>query len=225
MMNRCLIFGMLLGISLFFSSCFQMIEDITVKEDGSGNVTLTANLSQSRTKLASILLLDSVNGHKVPNQQEIRRELSNMAKELSAIPGISQVKHEVDFNKYIITLRFAFADVKNLSAATDKVFKKMEINAGAHASYTYDPTKRVFARVYKHVPRASAEFNKLKAADREVFNGANFTTVYRFHAPVTKQSNPQAKIAASGQAVMLQGSILDLINGKIDISNQIQLTK
>src|SRR5690606_21317732 len=98
-----------------FSSCFQIIEDITVREDGSGTVTLTANLSQSRTKLTSIMLLDSVNGYKVPSQADIRAEMAGLAQQLSAISGISNVTYQVNFETYIAVVKFAFDDVSNLN--------------------------------------------------------------------------------------------------------------
>jgi hypothetical protein len=58
------------------SSCFEVIEEIAIKNDGTGDVVLTINLSQSKTKVASVMLLDSVQGYKVPSKQKIQQELN-----------------------------------------------------------------------------------------------------------------------------------------------------
>ncbi|MEC3880624.1 hypothetical protein [Parapedobacter sp. 10938] len=67
---------LLLPLCALFSSCFQLIKEMTVNSDGSGTFALTANLSQSRSKLASVMLLDSINGHKVPSKPDVRKEIS-----------------------------------------------------------------------------------------------------------------------------------------------------
>src|SRR3982750_2374922 len=84
-----------------FSSCFEVIEEISMRNDGTGDVVLTINLSQSRTKVASVMLLDSVQGYKVPSKQKIQQELSEAVAYLKKSEGISNVKSSSDFNSYI----------------------------------------------------------------------------------------------------------------------------
>ena len=63
-MNRNQRYAFILFIFLIptLSSCFQIIEEITMRNDGTGDVLLTINLSQSKTKVATVMLLDSVQG-------------------------------------------------------------------------------------------------------------------------------------------------------------------
>src|SRR5690606_3931248 len=119
----------LFPLTALFSSCFQLIEEVTVNADGSGTLVLTANLSQSRSKLASVMLLDSVNGYKVPSKQDIRKKMEEAANTLRSIKGISKVGHTVDFDKYIVTIRFAFNDVANLNDITALIFDELDIQA------------------------------------------------------------------------------------------------
>ncbi len=209
---------------LLFTSCFQLIEDVTVKQDGSGVAVFTANLSQSRSKLASIMLLDSVNGYKVPSKTDIRNHLTEISDELKKIQGISNVSHTVDFEKFIATIRFSFVNVEDLNTVANRIFEEMKVTPSNKSSYTYDKKNRVFSRTYLYEPKAKAEFDKLKEADKEVFNSASYTSIYRFDHPVVSQSNPSAKLAASQKAVMMQSPILGLINGKTNITNQIKLS-
>nr|BFF39643.1 hypothetical protein BACY1_14480 [Tenacibaculum mesophilum] len=59
---------------LLFTSCFEFVEEVSFNKDGSGSAVLTINLSKSKTKLASIMLLDSINGYKVPSKVTIRKK-------------------------------------------------------------------------------------------------------------------------------------------------------
>ncbi len=208
---------------LLFASCFQLIEDVTIKQDGSGTAVFTANLSQSKSKLASIMLLDSVNGRKVPSRADVRKQLDELAQELEKINGISQVSQSVDFDKFVATVRFSFAEVDNLNSIANRIFEQMKVVPSNRSSYAYRSGSRTFSRTYVHEPKAKAEFDKLKDADKDVFKAASYTSIYRFDREVASQSNEAAKLAASRKAVMLQSSILDLINGKKNITNHIRL--
>ncbi|WP_353128441.1 hypothetical protein [Parapedobacter pyrenivorans] len=208
---------------LVFASCFQIVEDVTVRKDGSGDAVFTANLSQSKTKLASIMLLDSVNGYKVPSRADIRNQLMKLEEELKEIEGIFNVTHSVDFDKFIATIRFSFTDVDKLNRISNNIFEEMKISPANKSSYAYRNDTRTFSRIYMHEPKAKLEFDKMKEADKEIFKSATYTSIYRFDRQVISQSNTSAKLASSKKAVMLQGSVLDLINGKNNITNHIKL--
>lgn len=169
------------------------------------------------------MLLDSINGYKVPSKTDIRSYLAEISTELKKIPGISDVSHTVDFDKFVATIRFSFNNVEDLNTIANKLFTEMKITSSNQSSYAYNKTNRTFNRTYVYEPEAKAEFDKLKDADKEVFNSATYTSIYRFDQSVVSQSNASAKLAASKKAVMMQTPILDLISGKKDITNQIKL--
>ncbi len=66
------------ALLLICTGCFEIIEEVSLNEDGSGKVTLTLNLSRSKTRINSIMLLDSVNNYEVPSEQEIRQHFAKM---------------------------------------------------------------------------------------------------------------------------------------------------
>jgi len=209
----------------FLSSCFEVIEEIAMKNDGTGDVVLTINLSQSKTKLASVMLLDSVQGYKVPSKQKIQQELNEAVAYLKKSEGISNVKSTSDFNNYIATISFSFKDVSNINNITKNILSQQKIKATNTSSYTYNKASKTFSRKYQAIGTAKTEFNKLKAKDKAVFNGATYTSIYRFESVVTSSTNPASNVSKSKKAVMLKSSIMDLINGKINVSNSIQLSK
>jgi len=226
-MNLKQFYKLLLFIFLIpiLSSCFEVVEEITLKNDGTGDVVLTINLSQSKTKVASVMLLDSVQGYKVPSKQKIQQELNEAVAYLKKSEGISNVKSTSDFSNYIATISFSFKDVSNINNITKNILAQQKIKATNTSSYSYNKTTKTFNRKYQPVSTAKTEFNKLKAKDKAVFNGATYTSIYRFESPVTSSTNPASNVSKSKKAVMLKSSIMDLINGKINVSNTIQLSK
>ncbi|MGM9478590.1 hypothetical protein ACS5PU_19360 [Pedobacter sp. GSP4] len=226
-MNLKQFYNLLLFIVLIpiLSSCFEVIEEISIKNDGTGEVTLTINLSQSKTKVASVMLLDSVQGYKVPSKQKIQQELNEAVAYLRKSEGISNVKSTSDFNNYIATISFSFKDVSNINNITKNILAQQKIKATNTSSYSYNKATKTFSRKYQSVATAKTEFNKLKAKDKAVFNGATYTSIYRFESAVTSTTNPASNVSKSKKAVMLKSNITDLINGKINVSNAIQLSK
>jgi len=226
-MNLKQFYKLLLFIFLIpiLSSCFEVIEEISMKNNGTGDVILTINLSQSKTKVASVMMLDSVQGYKVPSKQKIQQELNEAVAYLRKSEGISNVKSTSDFNNYIATISFSFKDVSNINNITKNILAQQKIKATNTSSYTYSKATKTFSRKYQAIGTAKTEFNKLKAKDKAVFNGATYTSIYRFESPVISSANPASNVSKSKKAVMLKSSIMDLINGKINVSNTIQLSK
>ena len=216
---------LLICLPLLFSSCFEIIEEISLRADGSGDMTITVNLSQSKTKVASIMLMDSVNGYKVPSRQIIQKEMSDAVARLRKMPGISNVKSTTDFNNYIGTISFSFKDVSNINNISQSILEAQKIKATNISTYSYNKATASFSRDYRYYATAKAEFNKLKKEGREIFRTATYTSIYRFPAAVSRSSNTLAKISKSRKAVMQTCSVMDLINGKVSVSNQILLSK
>lgn len=225
MIKRNLGYFILILLMCVFSSCFQIIEEINVAANGSGTVNLTVNLSASKTKVASIMLLDSVNGYKVPSKQKIQQEMDEVVAYLKNSPGISNVKKTVDLENYIASVSFAFRNISNINNVNQNVLKKMKIKAISNSSYSYNPETNTFQRSYAHTKEALIEYNKLKPEVKNVFKEASYTSIYRFEKPVSTCSNPLAKVSKTKKAVMLNTGMLGLINGKTNISNKIILSK
>jgi len=225
MLRKLRFFLVLIFIPFVFTSCFEIIEEITMRADGSGDMTITINLSQSKTKVASILLMDSINGYKVPSKQMIQREVNEAVADLKKMPGISNVKSTTDFTNYIGTITFSFKEISNINNISKKILETQKIKTSNISTYSYNKATATFARDYKYYATAKSEFNKLKKEDKEVFKTATYTSIYRFANTIAKHSNPLAKVSKSQKAVMQKCSVMDLINGKTSVTNIVQLSK
>jgi hypothetical protein len=225
MLKKIYLFITLVVLAITFNSCFQLIEEITLKSNGSGEAQLTLNLSQSKTKLASILLLDSINGYKVPNEKEINRFMNETVEYLQKKQGITNIRKTTDLKNYIFSVKFNFSTVSDLNNLTRQLLEEQKIKSVNGSSYTYEKNTNTFKRNYQYISDTRNEYNKLKSEDKAVFKTAVYTSIYRFEQPITSCSNPLSKKSPSGKAVMMNTPVIELINGKANITNTVQLVQ
>lgn len=206
------------------TSCFEVIEELTVHNNGSGHISITLNASQSKNKLASVMLLDSVQGHKVPSKSDVAAYVKELANKLKASEGISNVTHTIDLDSYIVTLECDFKKVDNLNSFAQQLWNKQKIT-GTFRSYVFDPAALVFNRKFNFGNKIKEGFNDMEKEDKKVLNQASFTTIYRFDTTIASYSNKAATLSKSKKALMAKLQIMDIINGKSTLENNIQLTK
>lgn len=210
---------------LLLTSCFEVIEDVTIKKDGSGNMLLTLNFSQSRTKLAAIMMMDSIQGHKVPDRTEITEQLQQVADWLRTVKGISNISQSTDFNDYVATIRFSFRQVSDINNITSKILEQYKVKTKLSATYAYDQQNVKFTRHYNYSNEVKEQFDKLKERDKDILRAANYISIFRFEDAIESFSNQGAKLSRNQHALMQRFPLSDLVSGKADISNQIQLSK
>jgi hypothetical protein len=213
----------ILLIPIFFSSCFEVIEEMTMAKDGTGTMRLTVNFSQSKTKIAAIMLMDSIRGYKVPDKQEIQQEMDKTVAQLSKMPGISNVKSTTDFTNFIADIRFSFQDVEDVNHLIKTLLEEHKVKAANIPTYSYDKEDARFSRDYSSSGDVKKQFNQLK--DKEIFSTAAYVSILRFENTISSCSNKLARISKNQQAIIQRLAIPDLVNGRANISNQIQLSK
>lgn len=215
-------FLFLLLIPCLLQSCFEVIEQLQLKDDGSGSYQLTLNMSQSKTRLSSIMKLKTINDHTVPAKGEILERLDDVKAELSATSGISNVKTSMDFSNFICVVSLDFSNVTQLNKAIHNV-KVHENATGAllNDDFSYDAKEKIFQR--KNVYSFKDVYGKMSNADKEVFTAASFTGIYKFDSEVSSVSNSDAKISASKKAVMLKLNAAAILKQKKSIDNKIKI--
>jgi copper chaperone CopZ len=211
-----------LSLTLLFQSCFEIIEQVQLNNDGSGNFQLTLNLSQSKTKLNSIMKLTNVNGHPVPTKQNILDKLNEIKTTLEQTPGITAVKVNADLDNYIGTVSYNFSSVAQLN----KSIRNVEVKEKAKPDqlgdyYSYDASTKVFER------KNQIDFKKIYAgmsnADKQIFADAMYTSIFKFQSDIAATANRDTKVSPNKKAIMLKATALDIITEKKSIVNKINL--
>lgn len=214
----------LLAASITLQSCFDIVETISLNDNGSGNFQLLLNMSRSKTKINSILKMKTVNGHPVPTREEIKEKLAGIEKTIRSTAGISNVKTSLDFENFIASIQCQFSNVNSLNSVVKNINAKEKSNRpGIEKNYEYDAVAKTFGRVNKF--SLKNDYQQMSVADREVFATATYTGIFRFQSNVATASNKESKVAANKKAVMLTHNALDIITNKKSIENKITLIK
>lgn len=207
---------------LTLTSCFEILEEVSLNEDGSGTFKLTLNLSQSKTKLKSVMLMDKVNGHKVPSKEEVKTEITKACTVAKTVDGISNVTNQIDFENFIFSLSCNFKNINSLNKLVYELRKSKEKKETPFEKhYEYNSTTKEFKRNFDFIWQN--EFNKLQKNDKEVFDGANYIAVYRFQKEVNTSSNKEAQLSPNKKNVMLRIKASDVISKKSTLKNQLKL--
>ncbi len=214
----------LFTILITFQSCFEIIEQVFLKADGSGDFQLVLNMSKSKTRLNSIIKMKTINGHDVPSKEEIKKKVADIEKTLSKTAGISNIKTTTDFDNYIMSITCNFNKVTQINNAVKNIYLKEDPKGKVSEKiYDYDQTGNVFTRL--NLFSFKDEYKKLSNADKEIFTTANYTSIFKFENTVVAASNKDTKISPSKKAVMLKLNALDIVSEKKSIENKITLTK
>ncbi|PZX95443.1 hypothetical protein DOS84_02440 [Flavobacterium aquariorum] len=210
----------LLCFVFLFQSCFEVIEEVKIKDDGSGHFNFVINFSQSKTKINSVLKMQKINGYVIPSKEEIKNEAAKLEALAQNTAGISNVKTNIDLTNYIFAIDLDFQKITNLNAVFLKLKNSKKISPTIATDYfTFNDKK--FIRSQK-IP-IKALYDKLEKADKEVFQTAKYTSVYKFDSTIKSFSNKNAVTSKSNKAIKLNGSVINVINGNEKIENTITL--
>jgi len=217
---RQLKFFILIGLSTLLTGCFEIIEELKLNEDGSGKFTMIFNFSQSKTDINTILLLDEIHGYKVPSIQEINLKIERFKDSISQVKGISNVKTDFNDREYILEFSCEFDQVERLNEGIYKLWHyRDKSNARLEDYFRYQ--NHVFYR--NSGTLIEVLYQKMKLTDREVLQGAQYTSVYQFSDEVVAQNNSLAKVSSSKNIVFLRSPIHQLLLNPKLFRNSIKL--
>jgi hypothetical protein len=220
-----LFYTLVLFLSFFgLTSCMEIIDDISLKNDGSGTLKYTINLSSSKVKINSILALDSLDGKKVPSIPEMEERIASFKKKLAAKTGISNVTIESNFTDYIFKLQCDFTSLTALQNALKDVIeeesKEKNIPELEHNWLSWDGTKMT-----RSIPEITVKKTKeLKTEDIELMKQGNYTSITRFERPVEKFDNTAAVLSKNKMAVMIKTNPYALTQNSNILENIIYLS-
>ncbi|WP_294286847.1 hypothetical protein [uncultured Chryseobacterium sp.] len=205
---------------LLLTSCFDILEKANVKADGSGEYTIILNASKSKTRLASISKMETINGKKVPKRPEIEAKINEAARIFRAMPGLSNVKTSMDFDNYIIKLSCTFKRIENINAGLEQLKAKNIIGKMVPTQiYSQNIAGKSFTR--NKINTFRSNYDKMSKTDKEIFNDARYISVLQFESSVKSQTNNAYSLSPNRKAVKLEVPVLDLILQKKLLQNTI----
>lgn len=205
---------------LLLTSCFDILEKVNVKADGTGEYTVILNASKSKTRLASISKMETINGKKVPKRPEIEAKINEASRIFKATPGLSNVKTSMDFDNYIIKLSCNFRKIENINAGLEQLKAKNIIGKMVPTQiYSQNMDGKSFTR--NKINTFKSDYDKMSRADKEIFNDARYISVLQFENTIKSQTNTVYSLSPNRKAVKLETPVLDLILQKKQLQNTI----
>jgi len=204
---------------LLLTSCFDIIDKVNVKADGTGEYTVILNASKSKTRLASISKMETINGKKVPKKSEIESKINEVSRIFKATPGISNVKTSVNFDNYIIKLSCNFKKIENINAGLEQLKAKNILGKMIPTQIYSQNVGKSFTR--NKINIFKTDYDKMSTADKEVFNNAKYTSVLQFENTIKSQTNSSYLLSPNKKALKLEANVLDFILQKKQIQNTI----
>ena len=211
----CIICGLL-------TSCFEIREEVNLKADGSGELTIVANLSQSKGKVRQYLKLGTAEGHYVPKPYEVNTLLSQVKSILEETEGITFTQTKSDWSNFIFSVVTRFDNVEALNEGMRKLSKHLKQYGVPELEVdNFSFSDGQFQRHFDY-PSQPEEFRKLPPVQQRMFESAKMISIYRFEKPIQNHSHTSAKLSPSGRAIMLQLPLADLATGNGTLMNIIE---
>ncbi len=215
-MKKVLFFSFL---TIFFTSCFEIVEEVKMKADGSGKMIVTVNMSESKEDLKGYMDSGEIGEMKLPDQKELNSYLSRIENTLESVNGMSNASAEADFNEFIFTFAADFTSVKSMNVAVNKLTK--ELSRGMISiDNKYEYANGKFTRSFGSMLSA-ADYEKLPMMQRFVLESARMVSIYTFSKSVKKMSNDNAELSAGDKVVKFKSTLGDIAKGTKSVQNTI----
>ncbi len=208
-------------LTISFSSCFDVTEDILLNKDGSGIATVIVNLSQSKDDIAGFINAGEVNGNKIPTIIEIKEKMAEVVAEANKLDGISNVESISDFEDYIFTFKCDFENVYALNDAINILADQYNESGQPmifEENYGFDVSS--FYRYFNY-PIPEIDFDKLSMMEQFLLDSATFTGIYRFEEAIAKCTNTSSQISKSKKSTMLKATLSELVKKQISLKNEV----
>jgi hypothetical protein len=209
-------------IALIQTGCFEIIEEVNLNNDGDGFFKFTINFSQSSNKIKSLLLMDEVEGYAVPTQQKIKVEFEKVCASSKKIPELSNIAYTSDLDNFIFEYQCNFTDVHQINAAVDTMITNTGNKDSTHTAYfNYSKKDRIFNRKSNNLLKH--QYLQMTDAQRIIFSGADYTSIYRFESEIKSVDRDKGQISANKKALLHKIKIISVTRNGYVLNKRIHL--
>lgn len=238
---------LLLGSSLLFlTSCFDIIEEIHLKKNGSGQYVVTTDLSGLMSdgfmKQALEEAMKSEGGDLNMNMMDMDSSFTFASSpEAATLPAADKKllekvvismkgSEKEEILQMGMTVNFdSFDDMEKIAAVMKKVSEKADgagnglMSGGQFSDFSKMfsmKKKKLFSREGAKQPLDGLIQDDMKEMMGMMLAGASYKTIYHMPGKVKKSTIPDAEI--DGKTVTVEHPMLDVINQKVKIDGDIK---
>jgi len=215
-------FLFLLVIPFALTGCFEVLENVVLKNDGSGQFKYIVNFSQSKSKIDLLIEQGEVEGYAIPPKNVMRKKFEQSLEEAADIDGIIEPKGKFDLDNYIIEFSCSFRSLNDLNKAADEVKAKNEdLDQDNFVYFTYDSKKKTFLRKGDNLLKD--QYNKMSKAQRMIFSGAYYTCIYRFESEIDTILSINSKISKNRRTSFQKLPVTNITGNGAVLNHEIKL--
>lgn len=209
------------------TGCFEIEEIISLNRDGSGSYTMRVDMSEAMGMIQAMGGGES--GEVSKASASMDSTMVAAVTRLESIKGISNVKQSSE--NFMLELSYDFTDVDALNQASSQ--NELNSSAGMSGSplegVSYAWTPKSFIRsnppLGETLDTEDPEMEQTMAMMRMMMGEASFTSKYSFPGKVKKVENELAEVQEDKKTVLLVVPLLDYMDGKASLSNNIRFKK
>ncbi len=209
------VFFILLPLVFLFSSCVEIVEEITVNADQSGTASLHMDLGTFGS-LATSLGGKYFQGNMLDQLKKLPETAAGILKNINGLTNVVPITDK----KGLYSVSFNFKNAKQLNAALYKLLgiKKpffapnyMRLNKRKLVKKNYAPDLRLFIKKYKDQLK-DAEFLKL----------ITYKTIFHFPREVTHFSNKKSTLSTDKKTLEFKCTLDELLTSGTNIGNKVR---
>ena len=209
-------------LPLSLSGCFEVLEDVFIYNDGSGKFRYIVNFSQSKSKIDLLIEQGEVEGYKIPPKDEMQDIFESQLEEATKIDGIINPSGTCDLDNYIVEFTCKFNSFKELNKAIDNVKAKSDqIEADGFKYYSFDKGNRIFQRSGDDLLKD--QYENMSKAQRLIFSGAYYTSIYRFETEIDTILEGKSKISKTRKASFKKIPVINITSDGKVLNQEIKL--
>lgn len=211
--------------SVLLTGCFDIVEEVHYKKDGSGTYKFTMDMSGLQSLMAMAMAADTTGQMNLDTLSAFSRE---MAQKVQGISGISNIREIGDAESLVFGIEFNFANLEALNkaateVAADEIYGKSEKPTfkGAKKEFTRLDAKGFSSLMDQMMGEGGEEMEMAKMFLKDV----SYTMIYHFDRKVKKVSNKLATVSEDKKSVTLKYFMFDDERGGAgaSIENSIKL--
>jgi hypothetical protein len=196
---------------LLATSCIEIVEEITIHNDQSGNIKYKIKTNQIVSffdKFSDII--------DISLEKQLKTEAEKFAAKISGLQGIDSVKIKLDGKISNFSMGFSFCSADDLNNAIYKVFgykqnmfspKYLNVKEHKFNRINFSPwVKRYFEQEGINFP------------EEDILSMVNFKTIVYYPQKIKKYNGDNLVLSDNGKILSQKNSLIDLLENKTNVS-------
>jgi hypothetical protein len=199
------------------SACFEITEEVTLKKDGSGSYTNIMDASKMMEQLQMLAAMDTTGEMLTKTKYSLDSTFIETAKAYTKIKGIANVKMDTA-TPYVYRISMDFATIEALNAVMSNNKKKEDAYTWQKGKLSRNGMANSLDEL-KNIEQDQMEMMKSMLADM------HYTIRWTMPKEIKSMTNKEAKLGSDKTTASLKVNLLDILDKKVSLANEIVYKK